>query len=206
MRQLAGLFEIAKAEVLAKVTIPMYFKSIIVPQLDGYYDDYPVDFDVKTVVCCPLHDEETPSFRYYEETSSFFCFGCQTGGNIINLHMKYASRMNGSKVSYREAVFFLYDYFIKGKEKTVEEVTQTVQNVTAQPKDNKISTDTEIVKFNIYRVNLEKSITFDKAIKDSVKRLLWKELDNIDVLLSLNKINATEAEKYLKHKVKELIQ
>ena len=60
-----------KAEVLAKVSIPMYFYNVIVPQLGDYYDLYPVDFDSKPVVCCPLHDEDTPSFRYYEDTNSF---------------------------------------------------------------------------------------------------------------------------------------
>lgn len=203
---MATLLEITKEQVLSKVTIPMYFYNIILPQLPGYYDVYPVNFEYKPVVCCPLHDEDTPSCRYYPETESFYCFGCQKGGNVIQLHRYFAERMGGSPVSYRDAVYFLFDYFIKGKEETVEKIVPTVTSVATQPKDIKLSTDTEIVKFNLYRVNLEKAITFDKTIEYKVKCLIWQELDNIDVLLSLNKVNATEAEKYIKRRVKEVIK
>ena len=195
---MAVFFEQVKAEVLSKVTIPMYFYNIIVPQLGSYYDIYPVNFEVKPVVCCPLHDEDTPSCRYYPDTESFYCFGCQKGGNVISLHRYYAERMNGTSVDYREAVFFLYDYFIKGKE--LETLTKT-----EEIKPQRVNSETEIIKLNIYRVNLEKAISFDNAISDDIKQQMWRELDNIDCLLSLNLILADEAEKYLKQKVRELI-
>lgn len=38
---------------------------------------------------CPLHNEDTPSFVVYEETNSFYCFGCGVGGSIIDLVMAY---------------------------------------------------------------------------------------------------------------------
>lgn len=36
---------------------------------------------------CPLHDEKTPSFHVYPETNSCWCYGCNQGGNTINLMM-----------------------------------------------------------------------------------------------------------------------
>ncbi len=38
--------------------------------------------------CCPFHHEKTPSFSVTPEKGFFYCFGCQTGGNIFNFLMK----------------------------------------------------------------------------------------------------------------------
>lgn len=32
---------------------------------------------------CPFHNEKTPSFTVYPATSSYYCFGCQNGGDVI---------------------------------------------------------------------------------------------------------------------------
>jgi len=50
---------------------------------------------------CPLHDDKRPSFNIYPETNSFWCFGCQQGGNSINfIRLIYG-------YSFKEAVLFL---------------------------------------------------------------------------------------------------
>ena len=33
---------------------------------------------------CPFHDEKTPSFTVSPQKQMFYCFGCQTGGNVIS--------------------------------------------------------------------------------------------------------------------------
>lgn len=189
------------ASVKANVTVPMYFYNIIIPQLGSYFDNYPVNFDNDPRACCPLHDEDTPSFRYYEDTNSFYCFGCQKGGDVVNLHMYFAEKMNGKKPTRDEAIAFLYQYFVKGHESEtfIDKASQTIGGT------EKLNTDKQIVKFNIYRVNLENSITFDRNIDIGVKEQLWRELDTIDMLLSKDLIKADNAEKYLKDKVRELI-
>lgn len=187
------------AEVKEKVSIPMYFYSIVVPQLGNYYDNYPVNFDNKAYVCCPLHDEDTPSMRYYEETNSFYCFGCSRGGDVIQLHRYFTEKINGTMPTRDEAINFLYQYFIKGRE------TETfIQKPVAS--NEKLNSDSDIVKLNMYRFNLEQSITFDNHINMELKQKFWGLLDNIDVLLSKNMIKATEAETYLKQQVRELIK
>lgn len=36
-----------------------------------------------SVGLCPFHSERTPSFNVYENSSSFYCFGCGVGGDVI---------------------------------------------------------------------------------------------------------------------------
>jgi hypothetical protein len=50
---------------------------------------------------CPLHDEKTPSFFIYLKNNSFYCYGCQAGGDIINLIRKLHN------YSFVEAVRYL---------------------------------------------------------------------------------------------------
>ena len=37
---------------------------------------------------CPFHREKTPSFHISSDKQLFYCFGCGTGGNVIDFIMK----------------------------------------------------------------------------------------------------------------------
>ena len=50
---------------------------------------------------CPFHNEKTPSFTVFPETSSFYCFGCHEGGDVISFVEKYEN------LDYMEAVKLL---------------------------------------------------------------------------------------------------
>jgi len=50
---------------------------------------------------CPFHGEKTPSFTVFEDTSSYYCFGCGAGGDVITFTMKYHN------LDYMEAVRML---------------------------------------------------------------------------------------------------
>lgn len=34
---------------------------------------------------CPIHNDKTPSFKIYNDTNSWYCFGCHKWGNAVNL-------------------------------------------------------------------------------------------------------------------------
>ncbi len=50
---------------------------------------------------CPFHNEKTPSFYVYPETSSFYCFGCGAAGDAITFVRRIAN------LDYVEAVKLL---------------------------------------------------------------------------------------------------
>ena len=50
---------------------------------------------------CPFHSEKTPSFHVYSDNQNFFCFGCETGGDVINFIRKIEN------LEYIEAIHFL---------------------------------------------------------------------------------------------------
>jgi DNA primase len=41
---------------------------------------------------CMFHEEKTPSFVWYKEQNTFYCFGCNIGGDSIKLFMKLFDR------------------------------------------------------------------------------------------------------------------
>ena len=53
--------------------------------------------------CCPFHNEKTPSFTVFPDTSSYYCFGCGSGGDVITFVMKMEN------LDYVEAVKQLAD-------------------------------------------------------------------------------------------------
>ena len=50
---------------------------------------------------CPFHNEKTPSFSVDPNMQLFYCFGCQTGGDVFKFVMLY------EKLDFPEAVEFL---------------------------------------------------------------------------------------------------
>ncbi|OGZ10754.1 MAG: hypothetical protein A3C93_05560 [Candidatus Lloydbacteria bacterium RIFCSPHIGHO2_02_FULL_54_17] len=50
---------------------------------------------------CPFHNERRPSFHIYHANNSFYCFGCQKGGNVIT----FVRELEG--LSFREAIKYL---------------------------------------------------------------------------------------------------
>lgn len=52
---------------------------------------------------CPFHSEKTPSFYIYTDSNSFYCFGCQKGGDVITFIEQVEN------LDFMEAVKFLAD-------------------------------------------------------------------------------------------------
>lgn len=49
----------------------------------------PQEIGDKFKILCPFHSENTPSCFLYPETNSFHCFGCGSGGGIVEFIASY---------------------------------------------------------------------------------------------------------------------
>lgn len=49
-------------------------------------EHYGYKIDKKGFMCCPFHNEKTPSMRIYDK--DFHCFGCQEHGDIVSFVQK----------------------------------------------------------------------------------------------------------------------
>ena len=50
---------------------------------------------------CPFHSEKTPSFPVFPDNQSFFCFGCEAGGDAFTFIMRTEN------LDYKGAIEFL---------------------------------------------------------------------------------------------------
>ena len=39
-------------------------------------------------IACPFHKDQKPSFSFYDNTNSFYCWSCKTNGTPINFLME----------------------------------------------------------------------------------------------------------------------
>lgn len=85
--------------------------------LNTYYKDFvdsTGDLLATSLVCCPLHDDTTPSFKYYEDTNTFYCFGCGKGGRykgtVVDLHYWLNKKYN-ENYTYVKALLDLSKYY-----------------------------------------------------------------------------------------------
>lgn len=176
-------------EIKKSVLIPDYFDKIIVPQMGDYYSLYRPNFEVRPFVLCPIHGEEEPSMKYYEETNTVHCFGCGFTGDIISLHRKFTEIMTGKYPSFKESLTFLYDYFIKGKE-----------NIDYKPKIIEIekeSNPVDLLRLSNKLYNIERQVILDKEMSLEDKKKIWDLLDNIDILVSKHIITAGDVLRHI---------
>lgn len=80
---------------------------------------------------CPFHNERTPSFTVYPNTNSFYCFGCQNGGDAVTFIK------NAENLDYMEAVKLLADRAgmampESGYDDSVEKLRRTVLSINRE--------------------------------------------------------------------------
>lgn len=190
-------------KIKAGVSIPNYFYNVIIPEMPDYYNDYTVNFEARPVVKCPIHGEDTPSLRWYEETNTFFCFGCRAGGDVIELHKKFMGVVNGNEPNFEESVQYLYERFIKGKDAG----TQGIRNTATSKTDEQIelSTTAEMIRLNSLIMEVEQMLAIDTHLTTEFKGKVYSIIDEVHKLVSLNEVGAVDGMRYIHDTLKEAI-
>jgi DNA primase len=152
------------------VPIPEYLTRVgdFVPSLKG--GDF--DLSVNNVCMCPMHDEVTPSFRYYEGTNTCACFGCRRGGDVVNLHREIMFVNEGVRVTFTEAVKFLHRVF-------VGESAGLTLNTQVQERESKVAY-AKFVHLVLNRVSIENA----------------RLAEDLSLLIRLNHISGDDAITY----------
>ena len=63
-------------------------------QIDSYLADKGIKVESNRQICCPFHDDSTPSFSVNTSRNVWKCFGCPDGGHFIDLWLKYENKYN----------------------------------------------------------------------------------------------------------------
>ena len=72
------------------------------------FEYYGLQPNRKGFICCPFHNEKTPSFKVYKGNGGYHCFGCGEHGSVIDFLMRYFD------LSFKEAITKLNDDFNLG--------------------------------------------------------------------------------------------
>lgn len=82
-----------------------YIKSLDIIEVLDKCEVLDIDNVVGRKICCPFHDDDTPSLHFYED--NYHCFGCGAGGDVFNyIQTTY-------DLSFIQAVSLIADYYGK---------------------------------------------------------------------------------------------
>ena len=96
-------------------------------------------FNIKrgNFICCPFHNEKTPSLKIYDGNRGFYCFGCGEHGSVIDFVMRYFD------LDFQSAISKLNDDFKLGLPigKKIDRRTQLEMNKSAFERKRKIEAE-----------------------------------------------------------------
>ena len=193
--------------IITKVSIEDYFNKVIVPDMPWYFDNTKVDFEFKPTTKCPLHSEDTASFRNYwngsgkETYSSFYCFGCGKGGTVINLHRYYVEASNSRSITHEQAVKDLWELFSDklGSKVNLSGYSTNNKKIVSVGTLQKIEQNkADQFELERYCHKLENQLQLEENLTLDIKKELYRAIDDAIRLTRESIVYAKDALNYVK--------
>jgi len=131
-------------------------------------------------VCCPFHDDKTPSCIISPKSNLFNCFGCGVGGSVIDWVMKTQG------VSFRHAVEILRD------DSSLAANTKPIKQATVPKLEAPITTDAEDQQVLQQVINY-----YHQALKQSPDALAYLQQRGLDDVELMNTFKLGYADRTL---------
>ena len=167
------------ADVASKVdlvTLAWEYGLDLIPQNNGDY-----------ICLCPFHDDrETPSLRFYVQTNTFHCFGCQAGASVF----EFVMRMDN--IEFPAALYKL-------AERVGYTGTYSIHDLNIQPTDDSYMVIREKIEIEIHCKAKQvykylRDIGTPVALLYQNFEILWEWYDKTQYLFDKKLFNGTPLE------------
>ena len=177
-----------------------YFNTKIYPNMESYYGGQKIDFVATTGKClCPFHHDDDASFHirtWSDGVTTFKCFGCDVGGDIVKLHMKYAKEFEDREIRYGEAAQELYDEFIEGR--TLGHASVGTKIRLKSDENIQSNSIMDLTNFSMALNKYEGFLRNDRMISEDAKIEYYGLADKLEYLVTHNMTPAKQASEALK--------
>lgn len=134
------------------------------------------DFDAaRQRCCCPLHQEDTPSFIYNPKELNCHCFGCNANVDILDAYMK------GRNASFVEAVQKLFE--ITGTTYSFGEVGVKTKRQYKYPHEEKCENKDKVYEYLAKRKISKETADYLDIRQDQHGNIVFNYYDLNDVLV-----------------------
>lgn len=129
--------------------------------------------DMSAKCCCPLHEEEIPSFNIdlKEDVWIYFCFGCGAKGNIIH----FCKDFHGLRNQLESIYYICQKYNIQN---TSDLILEGIKKVSVKIDEQRVIENMNILVSNQCRMLLRKNYALHSSWVSKCYRRLNKAADD----------------------------
>ena len=180
-----GITMVQKSKIVRlaeeKVNFVDYFNTYVTGEVTiGNHRQYVQAIKMGGSTICPLHAETDASFKIFQKNglTLFHCFGCNTGGTVVDLFRRIESEKRGSNLSKDEAAASLLKLY--GYEEDVADVIKDIdplQEALNKVNNYKNVTINKTFNFGLFRKQNDKILKSGGTETSKIKQ--YGEIDRM---------------------------